>query len=69
MKRIYCNKCGKKFDEFDMQADFNIRTYIGYGSEFDGDDLDIDLCCDCMDELIRSCKISPLRSDTDKEVL
>lgn len=58
-KEIHCNKCGKKFDMWDIQEDFSIRRTIGYGSRYDGDKLNINLCCDCMDGLIEECVISP----------
>ena len=61
-KRIYCNKCGKEMDEFDIQEQFQIQTRLGYGSKYDGDMLDIDLCCECMDKLIEECEIPPVDS-------
>ena len=60
MQKITCNMCGKEFDDWDMQEDFSIHGCIGYGSKFDGLYLRLDLCCDCMDNLIRSCKIPPV---------
>lgn len=59
-KDIICNKCGKHFDIWDTQEDFSIYRRLGYGSKHDGDDLELDICCDCMDELIDSCKVSPI---------
>lgn len=59
-KELYCNKCGKKMDMWDIQENFSIQRNLGYGSKYDGDDLDLDLCCDCMDKLIESCMISPV---------
>lgn len=61
-KEFYCNKCGKKLDMWDIQEDFSMQRRLGYGSKYDGDDLDIDLCCDCMDELIEKCVIPPVKS-------
>lgn len=60
-KEIICNKCGKKFDMWDTQEDFSIYRHCGYGSEHDGSDLELDLCCECMDKLIAECKISPIK--------
>ena len=57
-----CNKCGKDFDDLDTQEEFSIHTTLGYGSKYDGDVLQLDLCCDCMGKLIDACKISPLKS-------
>lgn len=59
-KETRCNVCGKLLDEFDILNGFSIGGKIGYGSEFDGDDLDLNLCCDCMDSLIKRCEVSPL---------
>ena len=59
-KEFYCNKCGKKMDEFDVQEDFSFNQTLGYGSKYDGECLELDLCCKCMDELIDSCKIDPI---------
>lgn len=56
-----CNKCGKQFDEWDTQENFSIHGQVGYGSKYDGDIIELDLCCNCMDELMDSCKISPIQ--------
>lgn len=53
--------CGRKLDDFDKMCDFSISGEIGYGSRYDGDYLDLHLCCECMDELIRRCSNSPIR--------
>lgn len=61
-----CNMCGKKFDEWDEQEDFAFVSYqIGYGSKYDGSKMRIDLCCNCMDNLIEKCKISPICQEVD----
>lgn len=60
MQQRMCNKCGKPFDIFDRQEDFSIYRHIGYGSKYDGDKLELDICCNCMDKFIDSCKISPI---------
>ena len=51
-KEITCNKCGKK--------NFSVYRRLGYGTKYDGDDLELDLCCDCMEKLIDECIISPI---------
>ena len=56
-----CNKCGKEFDLYDNLEGFRIfKDCLGYGTEFDGSKLELDLCCECMNELIKSCKVSPV---------
>lgn len=64
MARIcYCNKCGKKMDLWDIQEDFSIYTTCGYGTKYDGSKIELDLCCDCMEKLIKDCKINPVEDD------
>ena len=60
MRNYICNKCGKKMDVFDIQEGFFKRIRLGYGSKYDGDMLDLDLCCACADKLIDECVISPI---------
>ena len=60
-KIIICNKCGKEFDFWDSQEDFEIqKDELGYGTKHDGQALELNLCCQCMSELISECKISPV---------
>lgn len=64
--KVFCNVCGKEFDLYDRQEDLGIHTgTIGYGSKYDGDTINLDMCCDCfdklMEELIPKCKINPLK--------
>ena len=63
-KKVYCNKFGKEMDFWDRQEEFSIHTICGYGTEYDGSTLELDLCCDCMEELVNSCKISPVIDNT-----
>lgn len=60
-KFIKCNKCGKQFDLWDFQEGFSITQTLGYGTKYDGDSLDIHLCCDCMEKIIDACIISPIK--------
>lgn len=57
-----CNRCGKKMDVFDVQEKLHMQGALGYGSRYDGDSYSLRLCISCMDELIDSCKISPITS-------
>ncbi len=68
-KRIFCNMCGKPFDLFDFQNNFSIDRYAGYGSIYDEEHVQLDLCCECMDDIISNCKISPLESDEEKRLI
>lgn len=59
-KGIVCNKCGRVFNIWDTQENFSIKRSLGYGTIYDGDKLDINLCCECMEKLIEECAISPI---------
>lgn len=65
VKQVYCNLCGRKMDEFDVNQHFFMQKIIGYGSKYDGDDLRVRLCSKCMDDLIDKCVISPIHSSED----
>lgn len=56
----YCNKCGKKIDNYHVFIGLTATNSLGYGSKYDGDLLQLDLCTDCMDELIDACAITPV---------
>ncbi len=58
----YCNICGSKMDLWDIQEDYTIHTRAGYGSKYDEEEIELHICCDCMDKLIDKCAISPLAS-------
>ena len=49
---------------WDMQEDFCLNRHIGYGSKYDYNFLQLNLCCDCFDRLldhiIPQCKINPI---------
>jgi hypothetical protein len=55
-----CNRCGKELDEFDKQCKFCIHTTALYGSVHDGDEIRMNLCCDCFDKAAEECVISPV---------
>ena len=55
-----CNMCGKVFDMWDAQENFSIHRRLGYGTKYDGDTLELDLCCDCIEKIIEECKVSPI---------
>ena len=59
-KIIYCNKCGKTLDTYDMLNIREMSGKLGYGSKYDGAKFEIDFCVDCFDKLLESCKISPI---------
>lgn len=60
-----CNMCGKAFDIWDIQANFCYRSHIGYGSIYDGEMVDVSLCCGCFDKImnviIPMCQEPPIK--------
>lgn len=66
-KRI-CNVCGKGFDFWDEQENFSLYRSVGYGSAFDGENIELDMCCRCFDEMMHTyllpkCLISPIEAN------
>ena len=66
---IYCNKCGKRLDPLDVQEEFSFHKRLGYGSKYDMRELNLDLCCDCMDKIIDECVIPPIETEGDESDL
>ena len=60
--KMRCNKCGKEMDIWDRQENFSINGICGYGTKYDGSKIQLNLCCDCMEELIDTCVVSPVIS-------
>lgn len=62
-----CNMCGKPFSEWDKDENRCLHDTFGYGSKHDGDTIDLDLCCDCFDEVFdelrKKCKHDPLEEN------
>lgn len=56
----HCNLCGKEFNIWDYEENFQIHTLLGYGTAYDGDELHLRLCRDCMNEIIEDCYFSPI---------
>ena len=57
--KVICNICGKEMDDVDLRNNIRIDKCLGYGSKFDGEDIHLDICCDCLDKIIESCKVDP----------
>lgn len=59
-----CNMCGKEFDIWDEQENLCFEHKIGYGSVHDGEQVNLNLCCDCFDKVIdmvtQMCQTNPL---------
>ena len=64
---MQCNKCGKEMDIWDRQEKFSINRRCGYGTKYDGFGIQLNLCCDYMEELVESCAVSPVIMGERKE--
>ena len=64
MNKKKCNMCGKEFDFWDEQENFCFEHKVGYGSIHDGEQVSLNLCCDCFDKVIDivapMCQVNPL---------
>ena len=67
MSITICNMCKKEFDKVDYNQDFSFHHKVGYGSIYDGDEINLDLCCDCIDKVIKyiidECEINPIKNN------
>ena len=49
-----CDLCGKFLNEYDEQENFGLHyNNIGYGSKYDGCNINIDMCCECFDKMMK----------------
>lgn len=55
-----CNKCNNEFDLYDIHNGIKIRKRMGYGSLYDEDTVELNLCTKCFDKLINDCINSPI---------
>ena len=60
VKRIVCNRCRKAFDQWDEEEGFSMHGKFGYGTKYDGEEYELDLCCSCMEWLVNECAIHPI---------
>lgn len=58
-----CNICGKVLTKCEEKNHVKINQVMGYGSQFDGDRVDMDICNKCFDKLIERCKIDPIQEE------
>lgn len=63
MRILKCNVCGRDIG-FDNQSDVqSICCTLGYWSKYDGETIVLDICPECLDEIIESCVIDPRLSE------
>ena len=55
-----CNLCGKNLDFWDQNEDFSWTRHLGYGTKYDGNTLNLHLCCECIKKIIEECTVSPI---------
>lgn len=59
---IQCNNCGKSEKGDNISYESTIETWshsFGYGSKFDGDCIEFELCDKCYKKIIDNFKIKP----------
>ena len=54
------------YDNSSSNEEMIHRQHIGYGSIHDGDNVDLQLCCDCFDRLVSECNVSPIEEVDDE---
>lgn len=52
MIKIVCDMCGKEFNYWDTESGFSLSRNFGYGSKYDLEGIECDLCCECFDKLL-----------------
>lgn len=64
MTKILCNVCGEDPRLKKVHIEIDIHQPIGYGSRYDGDKIDLDVCANCVDTVLEAisnvCKIPPI---------
>ena len=56
-----CNLCGNVIDPMTGRGGIHISEELGYGSKYDMDLLDMEICYECLDRIVDACRISPVR--------
>lgn len=56
-------------DVWDLNEDTKIEKYLGFGSEHDGERVEISICCRCFDNIIRECVINPVKVIHNRSVV
>lgn len=59
-RMVFCNKCGRQFGKVDDISGFHHSGRFGYGSKYDGEEFEMDLCVECIDEFADACELSPI---------
>lgn len=66
-----CTMCNRILNEFDINGDFSYHKWIGYGSRYDENRLDVELCGECFDKvvsfIVNNSATNPLREYEDRQ--
>ena len=66
-----CTMCNKILNEWDRYGDFSCHKWIGYGSKYDENRLDVELCSECFDKvvsfIVNNSATNPLREYKDRQ--
>lgn len=69
LKSVICNKCGRKekadYDGLDTGNISNIELSFGFGSKFDLEQWEMDICDECLEEWVSEFKHKPDRTSSD----
>lgn len=60
-----CNICGKELGVLDQDSDYTMCVRMGYGTNHDLEYAEIHMCCECLDHLVETCKVSPIVGEYD----
>ena len=52
MSENHCTMCGSELDEWDKIQNYSFNKYIGYGSKYDTETVDVKFCCHCFDKIV-----------------
>ena len=62
-----CNVCGMTMSTVDSHFGFSTYKKLGYGTKYDGCTMMLRVCCNCVEEFIDKCTISPIIDGVDIE--
>ena len=57
---VICNKCGERKKSGITNPFTLVKIWFEYGSKYDDDYWEFDICDDCIDSIIKTFKYSPL---------
>lgn len=62
-----CNICGATMSVGDLHFGYSAYEKLGYGTKYDGCTMRLRVCCNCIEEFIDKCAISPIIEGVDIE--